>query len=217
MMKLAIVPTALSKATFESRNVTAQIHLIRHGHHSLLGRVLCGRMPGVELDELGCRQMSATAEVIERTAPLAVQSSPQRRAMQSASIIADRCSRAVEIVPAFDEIDMGSWTGANFADLAPDRAWQSWNEKRGSTRPPGGESMVALQKRVVRHLEQLREPQGAIVIVSHAEPIRAALMHYLTTPLDLFYSIEIDPASISTITLDRRRTRVSRVNGEVTA
>jgi broad specificity phosphatase PhoE len=217
MMKLATVPAALSMATFESRNVTAQIHLIRHGHHSLLGRVLCGRMPGVELDELGCRQMSATAEVIERTAPLAVQSSPQRRAMQSASIIADRCSRAVEIVPAFDEIDMGSWTGANFADLAPDRAWQSWNEKRGSTRPPGGESMIALQKRVVRHLEQLRELQGVIVIVSHAEPIRAALMHYLTIPLGLFYLVEIDAASISTITLDGRRTRVSCVNGEVTA
>ena len=77
--------------------------------------------------------------------------------------------------------------------------------------------MIALQKRVVRHLEQLRELQGVIVIVSHAEPIRAALMHYLTIPLGLFYLVEIDAASISTITLDGRRTRVACVNGEVTA
>jgi broad specificity phosphatase PhoE len=217
MMKLAIGPTASSKAMFESRNVTAQIHLIRHGHHSLLGRVQCGRMSEVELDELGCRQMSVTAEAMERTAPLAVQSSPQRRALQSAGIIANRCNLAVEVVPAFNEIDMGQWTGVNFADLASDKAWQAWNEKRGSTQPPGGESMVALQKRVVRHIEQLRDLQGVVAIVSHAEPIRAAMMHYLKIPLDLFYSIEIDPASISTIALEGPRTRVSCVNGEVAA
>src|SRR3954447_10933528 len=147
-MKLAIVPTASSKAMFEGRDVTAHIHLIRHGHHSLLGHVLCGRMPGVELDELGYRQMGAIAKAVERTAPLAVQSSPQRRALQSADIIANRCRLAVEVVPAFDEIDVGRWTGVNFADLASDTAWHAWNEKRGSTPPPGGESMVVLQKRV---------------------------------------------------------------------
>jgi probable phosphoglycerate mutase len=77
--------------------------------------------------------------------------------------------------------------------------------------------MVALQKRVVRHIEQLRDLQGVVAIVSHAEPIRAAMMHYLKIPLDLFYSIEIDPASISTIALEGPRTRVSCVNGEVAA
>jgi probable phosphoglycerate mutase len=216
-MKLAIVPAASSKAMFEGCDVTAQIHLIRHGHHSLLGRVLCGRMPGVQLDELGCHQMAVAAAAIARAAPLAVQSSPQRRALQSAGIVAARCGFAVEIVPAFDEIDMGRWTGANLVDLASDQGWQSWNEKRGSTQPPGGESMVALQSRVVRHVEQLRGQDGSVVIVSHAEPIRAALMHYLGMPLDLFHSLEIDPASISTISLEGPLALVSCVNGEVTA
>jgi broad specificity phosphatase PhoE len=217
MMKLAPGLAASSKAMLESRNVTAHIHLIRHGHHPLLGRVLCGRMPGVQLDEPGCLQMSVTAELIKRTRPLAVQSSPQRRALQSAGIIADTCSIAVEVVPAFDEIDMGQWTGANFADLASDKAWHAWNEKRGSMQPPGGESMVALQKRVIRHIEQLRDLQGVVTIVSHAEPIRAALMYYLEIPLDLFYSVKIDPASVSTIALEGPWTRVSCVNGEVAA
>jgi probable phosphoglycerate mutase len=217
MTKLAIVRAASSKAMFEGCNVTAHLHLIRHGHHPLLGRVLCGRMPGVQLDELGCRQMAVTAAVIGRTAPVAVQSSPQRRALQSAGIIAARCGLAVEIVSVFDEIDMGQWTGASFADLASDKAWQSWNEKRGSMRPPGGESMRTLQNRVVRHVEQFRGQEGSVVIVSHAEPIRAALMHYLRVPLDRFHSIAIDPASVSTIALDGSRARVSCVNGEVTA
>jgi broad specificity phosphatase PhoE len=216
-MKPATARTASSMATFEGADVTTHIHLVRHGHHSLLDHVLCGRMPGVQLTEFGCDQMAVAAEVVTRTVPLAVQSSPQRRALQSAGIIAARCHLAVEIVPGFDEIDMGRWTGAKFADLASDKAWQRWNEKRGSTRPPDGESMAALQRRVIRHIERLRGQDATIVIVSHAEPIRAALMYYLRTPLDHFHSVAIDPASISTISLQGSRSIVSCVNGEVTA
>jgi broad specificity phosphatase PhoE len=174
-------------------------------------------MPGVQLDELGCRQMAAVADLITKIAPLALQSSPQRRALQSAVIVAARCGLAVEIVPAFDEIDMGAWTGAEFARLALDEHWQRWNERRGNTGPPGGESMVDLQRRVVAHIEQLRTPGGPIVIVSHAEPIRAAVMHYLRWPLDDFHSVAINPASVSTISLEGSRGRVARLNEEVSA
>jgi probable phosphoglycerate mutase len=196
--------------------MTTRVHLVRHGHHALLGRILCGRMQGVQLDDLGCEQMSLAAEVIRRSAPTTVQSSPQRRALQSAEIIASRCGLPVEVVPAFDEIDIGQWTGKSFADLAPEKAWQRWNAKRGRARPPGGESMSELQRRVVRYLEQLSSQEGTFVIVSHAEPIRAALMHYLRMPLDRFQSVEIDPASVSTIRFDGRRSAAA-VNGEVTA
>jgi broad specificity phosphatase PhoE len=196
--------------------VATHVHLVRHGHHSLLGRILCGRMPDVALDDLGCRQMASVAEMISAAAPSVLQSSPQRRALQSAAIVAARCGLPVEIVPAFDEIEMGAWTGTEFAALAADHRWRRWNEKRGSTQPPGGESMVALQRRVVRHVEQLRAVGGSIVIVTHAEPIRAALMHYLALPLDDFQSVAIDPASVSTVSLMGSRAIVSRVNGEVT-
>src|SRR5437764_15295476 len=113
-------------------------------------------MRGVPLNEFGCHQMANTAEVLRRHAPLAVQSSPQRRALQSAAIIADRCGCAVEIASGFDEIDMGRWTGAAFTELESDKKWQKWNQRRGRTRPPGGESMAALQRRVVGHLEQFQ-------------------------------------------------------------
>ncbi|HKG99617.1 MAG TPA: histidine phosphatase family protein [Bradyrhizobium sp.] len=190
---------------------------MRHGHHSLLGRVLCGRMPDVALDELGCQQMEAVAEILGSMFPSALQSSPQRRALQSAGILAARCGLPVEIVPAFDEIDMGEWTGAEFSHLASDKRWQRWNEKRGSAKPPGGESMLELQTRVVGHVEQLRAIGGSIVIVTHAEPIRAALMDYLALPLDEFHSVAIDPGSVSTILLEGSRGLVSRLNGEVIA
>lgn len=194
------------------------IHLVRHGHHAMLGHRLCGRTPGVQLDERGCEQMACCAKLIGRT-PAAIQSSPQRRAQQSASILAWRFGLAVEIVPAVDEIDYGEWTSLAFADLEADARWNSWNSGRGTSRPPGGESMRALQQRIVRHLEQLRRVQtdAAIVMVSHAEPIRAALLHYLRIPLDNCLSIDVDPASISTLAVDQAGIRVTQINQRVLA
>ena len=112
---------------------------------------------------------------------------------------------------------MGAWTGVEFSRLALDEGWRRWNEKRGSARPPDGESMVELQTRVVAHIQQLKPLGGPVVIVSHAEPIRAAVMHYLGWPLDDFHSVAIDPASVSTISLEGSRGRVARLNGEVSA
>jgi broad specificity phosphatase PhoE len=194
------------------------IHLVRHGHHAMLGDRLCGRMPGVQLDDLGCRQMSRCAEMIAE-APAAIQSSPQRRTQQSASILAWHFGLPVEIAPDVDEIDYGKWTSQAFADLEGDTRWKRWNTRRSTSRPPGGESMRALQQRVVHHLEQLRrsETDGAIVIVSHAEPIRAALLYYSRTSLDNFFSIQVDPASVSTLAVDKSGIRISRINQQVPA
>ena len=194
------------------------IHLIRHGHHALLARKLCGRTPGINLDELGCRQMQLCAELLT-SRPSAIQSSPRRRARQSAAILAQRFGLAVEIVPAMDELDVGDWTGCAFEELKHDKAWARWNEARGTSRPPNGESMRVLQRRVVDHLEQLRREasDAKVLIVSHAEPIRAALLHYLKRPLDDFMSIAVDPASISTLTADRAGVHVSTINHRVPA
>jgi broad specificity phosphatase PhoE len=194
------------------------IHLVRHGHHAMLGNRLCGRMPGVQLDDRGCRQMSCCADLIGRT-PAAIQSSPQRRAQQSASILAWHFGLPVEIVPAVDEIDYGEWTSLAFTDLVGDSRWDRWNTRRSASRPPGGESMRALQRRMVEHLEKLRGVQsdGPIVIVSHAEPIRAALLYYSGIPLDNFLSVDVDPASISTLALHETGIRVAQINQQVPA
>jgi broad specificity phosphatase PhoE len=192
------------------------IHLVRHGHHALLDTVLCGRMPGVALDELGRRQMEIGAERI-LPVPAVVQSSPQQRALQSAAILSKQLELAVEIVAAVDEIDIGDWTGKSFDDLEADPAWHRWNNRRGSASPPNGESMLGLQHRVVQHLEQIRaDPcDGAILIVSHAEPIRAALLYYANISLDEFFSIDVAPASVSTLCFDRRGVHIAQTSQRV--
>jgi|SRR4051812_1524702 broad specificity phosphatase PhoE len=198
--------------------MTKIIHLIRHGHHALLGTTLCGRMNGVDLDDLGRRQITRCCDAV-RPPPMLIQSSPQRRTMHSAGILAERFGLAVEIVPALNEIDYGEWTGRSFVELEQDPRWLSWNARRETGRPPKGESMRTLQRRVVDHLEQLRRDRSAdtVALVSHAEPIRAALLHYAGIGLGDFLSIVVDPASISTLSVDRNGIRIAEINQGVHA
>jgi broad specificity phosphatase PhoE len=192
------------------------VHLIRHGHHALLGDILCGRMLGVELDDLGCRQIARCAQAIDPR-PTVLQSSPQRRAQQSATILSTYFSLPIEIIIAVDELDYGDWTARSFSALENDPDWAQWNARRGQHRPPNGESMRALQLRVVRYLEQLRDDKtdDTVAIVSHAEPIRAALLYYSRKRLDEFLAIEVDPASVSTLFLAGGEVRIAIINQRV--
>src|SRR5690606_42034417 len=70
-------------------------------------------------------------------APVAIRSSPQPRARDTAAVLADGLGLSVEEAPAFDEIDYGDWTGRSFDALAshpPWRAYNSFRRDRKSTR-----------------------------------------------------------------------------------
>ena len=180
------------------------VFFVRHAAHRYLGRVLVGRMPGVRLEETGHEQALALAERLKDEHITTVQSSPRERACETAEPIAGRAGVPLEIASALDEIDLGEWTGKSFAELNEDVRWQRWNAERAAARPPRGESMRELQRRVLEHLAALHaaDPGGRFVLVSHAEVIRAAVLHCLDMPLDDFARIEIAPATISTIALD---------------
>ncbi|MFW6076611.1 MAG: histidine phosphatase family protein, partial [Hyphomicrobiales bacterium] len=153
--------------------------LVRHARHSLVDHVLVGRKPGVGLSAGGRREAAQLAARFAGRSIARVQSSPRRRARETAAPLADALGLEVEIVPGLDEIDFGQWTGRCFDELAPDPRWQAWNGARSMARPPGGESMIEAQARVVGHIEQLgcTLDGGNAVLVSHCDVIRAALLH----------------------------------------
>jgi broad specificity phosphatase PhoE len=182
-----------------------RIHLVRHASNRLIETVLCGRTVEIGLDEIGRRQAYELASMLSTQRIDLVQASPRRRARETAQPIAARLGCDVEIVPALDELDAGAWSGRTLEALECDERWQHWNAARGSSRPPGGESMRELQCRVLAHLEMLAAmPIEAAVLVSHAEPIRAALMHFRGIPLDDFHHVAVAPASVSSLDVVRR-------------
>jgi len=64
---------------------------------------------------------------------------------------------------------------------------------------PGGESMGTMQTRMVSAIEAVvaDHPGQLVVVVSHADPIKAAIAHYTGVHLDLFQRIVVSPASVT--------------------
>jgi probable phosphoglycerate mutase len=136
------------------------------------------------------------------------------RTQQTASLLGERLGLAPRACEEVAEIHFGAFSGRPFEQLDRERAFQRWNSFRSGTRAPGGELMVQAQARVVAALEWLRteHPDDVVVVVSHADVIKAAMAYWLGTPLDLFQRIEISPASVSVVQLDEHSAMVLSVN-----
>jgi broad specificity phosphatase PhoE len=183
--------------------VATTILLVRHAAHPLLGKVLCGRMPGVALDEVGRGQAVWLGAQLVALRPVALLTSPVSRARDTAAAIAEATGLAAQPCDGLNEIDFGDWTGAGFAALAEDPAWSRWNTARAEACPPGGESMQQAQSRVIAAIQRMQvdHPHGTVVAVSHADIIKAALLWCLGLTLDAYARFDIDPASTSAIAL----------------
>src|SRR5437588_5615088 len=189
-------------------------HLLRHGEHGLLGRVLAGRMPGVGLTERGRAEIAAVAERLAGTGVAALYASPLQRTRETAEIVAERLDLPVEFRDDVIELDYGEWTGATFDAIRADPRWQLWSSQRSLAAIPGGESMRAVQQRIVAAMIELNERHlhETIVLASHGEVIRCALLFALGMPLDFYNRIEIGQGSISTIQIHPGGIRVLAVS-----
>lgn len=176
-------------------------HLVRHAAHDLAERVLCGRKVDVPLNAYGRRQAEELARRLAGEPIGLVLSSPRKRARQTAEPIAAALGLPVGIAAQIDEHDSGIWSGQSFADLARDPRWRLWNERRHEVRPPAGESMAELQMRLLRYLAALaaRHPKDTFVLVTHAEPIRAVLLHDRGLPLKDFWCVDVPLACAATV------------------
>jgi broad specificity phosphatase PhoE len=185
-------------------------HFLRHGEHGLLGKVLAGRMPGVGMTERGRAEIASQAERLAREKIAAIYASPLQRTRETAEIVSARLSLSIEFRDDLLELDFGEWTGATFDAIRADPRWQAWSTQRSLAAIPGGESMRAVQQRIVAAIIELNERHlhETVVLASHGDVIRAALLYALGMPLDFYNRIEIGQGSISTISLGAGGIRV---------
>ena len=194
----------------------ADFLFIRHGAHDYLGRAMAGDTPGVHLNELGRAQAEHLAEKISLLPIDAIYSGPLERVRQTAEPISRRFNLPLHVADEFTEIGLGEWTNKSFSELAAEESWHHFNSFRSSTAPPGGELMLQVQARVIRKLMALRDQHRFVVIVTHGDVIRCAVSHFAGIHLDMFFRIEIDPASLTLLELgaDFARIRLLNAPGE---
>ncbi len=191
------------------------ILLIRHAVNDVMkAKKLAGWMPDVHLNDEGRQQAEDVAERLKQLPIKAIYASPLDRTRETAMPLAAALNMQVEFREGLGEVQYGEWTGQSLEDLAKHDLWKVVQMYPSGMRFPGGETLRAMQARIVNELDAINAayPRDIVAVFSHADVIKAALAHYLGVHLDLFQRIVIDPTSVSIVTLTPFGPRVLRVN-----
>lgn len=177
--------------------------LVRHATTAATGKRLGGWTPGVHLDEPGLEQAEATAQRLALLPLAAVYASPLERTQETAHAVARPHGLAVQTRPDLGEVDYGEWTDLPLGQLRRRKLWKTIQAAPSRVTFPGGESIRGMQARAVEAVESLAaaHPDDVIVLVSHADVIKAIVAHFAGMPLDTFQRLVIGPASVSVLLL----------------
>lgn len=192
------------------------ILLIRHAVNDFVktGK-LAGWTPGVHLNDEGKAQAMALGQRLAELPLAQIYASPIERTMQTAAAIAKHHPKlTVEVNTDIGEVRYGDWEGMAISDLQRRKMWNVVQEYPSRASFPNGETMRAVQVRIVNALESLarKHPDEMIALVFHADLIKMALAHYLGMHLDVFQRIVISPASISVMHLGHSRPYIVGMN-----
>ncbi len=153
--------------------------LIRHGESEGNRDRIFTPTPEVSITEAGRAQVrSAAAWIASRYAPVRIVSSPFRRAIQTAEIIAERVAVPVAVEEDLRERSYGELAGLPYtaARTSPGYdpvAYWTWCP------PGGGETLVDVAVRAGRVLDRVAAatPDGDVVVVSHGAVMMALWRH----------------------------------------
>lgn len=176
-----------------------------------------GRSP-VPLNERGRRQAEAVASSLAGVAFSAVVASPQRRTQETAEVIARSRGLTVETEPGLDEVWLGRWQGKKPAEIQNDPDFERYVSDVTYC-CDAIEPAEAVERRVVEVVERLRLKAAAaspgpeaLVLVSHADPLRLLLAHYLSMELASYRRLRVDPASVSLLRFAPRGVALMALN-----
>ena len=188
------------------------IYLVRHGRTDLIGKQLCGNLPGIHLNEEGKNQARKAAEYLSAFPIKGIHSSPLERACETAAPLAGRLGLAVEPEEFLRELNFGDYQGKG-EDLDTDTLWKQFLSNPAGVKFPHGESVSETRQRVAAGLDALSQKYGSnesIVCVAHCEVLRLAVCEAIQLPDDHLHRLTIEPASISLVecTVDRKTRRM---------
>ncbi len=189
--------------------------LIRHASNDFLkeGR-LAGWTPGLHINGQGQREADALARRLAHIPLSAIYSSPLERAVDTARAVAACHQLDVQIRKDLGETHTGEWTGKLINQVRDSETWKKIQERPVGVPLPGGESIDQVQARMVAAIDAIiaAHPNQVVAVVSHADPLKAVIAHYLGLDLNNFQRIAINPASVTVFFFGERGPVLFRLN-----
>ncbi len=179
--------------------------------------MFCGRGLDIDLTPDGLAMAQAFAEFYRDMRWRAIYASPLRRALATARPTAELAGLTVRPLDGLAEIDYGKWDGrtADDVDHAFHDDYVRWTADPAWNAPTGGETAVALARRVLGAVETIvaeqggsedgsHDAEGDVLVVSHKAAIRVALCGLLGVDVGRFrFRFACPTASVSVIEFGR--------------
>ena len=149
-------------------------------------------------------------QAIDRAAALAASLRRADRVWTSPALAARQTAEALgleaTVEPLLAEQDFARWASRGFEEVQAEdpEGMAAWLSDPDAA-PHGGESLAAVARRGAALMERLASESGHTIGVSHAVPIRAAMVHVLGAPLSSVWKIDIEPLSLTEFRSDGRR------------
>lgn len=155
------------------------LFLVRHGRTAANLESRYVGWSDHRLDETGLAQAEELARRLAGEGIQRVFSSPVRRCVQTAEILADRWDASVRTVHDLHELETGEWKGLSEEEVEErwPGAYREWRENPHRVEVAGRESLRDVRHRALRAVDQigraqLSEPDVPAVVVTHLAIIR---------------------------------------------
>jgi broad specificity phosphatase PhoE len=178
----------------------AKLILARHGETVWnVEKIYRGRAD-VNLDEVGIKQAELLGKYLSNWKLEAIYSSPLKRALDTANIVARYQKIGVHVAEGFIDFDYGEWQSLPEEEakrLYP-TLHNEWHNNPHKVKMPGGESLEDVRKRAIEVVNDvLPKYQGSILLVSHRVVNKVLICSLLGLDNSHFWNINLDVGGIT--------------------
>jgi len=192
-----------------------EIILVRHGETEWnVEEVFRGRID-IGLNETGLRQAKLLAEYLSGVKIDAVYSSPLRRALKTAEVIASPHKLKVKIAPGLIDFDFGKWQGLRLQEVK-DRykeLYSEWVSSPHLVKIPDGESLSDVRERALAVVDEvMAKYEGTIALISHRVVNKVLICALLGLDNSHFWGIKQDTGGTTTFSYINQRFILTKHN-----
>jgi broad specificity phosphatase PhoE len=179
---------------------------VRHGETDLNRDRRFRGMSDAPLNEQGRLESRGAARLLSGLGVSAVHTSPVRRAVETAEIIAGELGANVVINEGFIDIDYGEWQGLTVEEVQEKfgGTLDAWLSDPGGFTFPGGESMLDVRSRLEPALLGIvrDNPGGPVAAVSHLAVLKVCFILMMGVEFGWFWKLGLDNGSVGLFSHD---------------
>ena len=181
------------------------VKLIRHGESVFNKKGIIQGHTNSPLTETGIEQAKLTGLWLKENAKITrIYTSPLKRALQTAEVIAQILGVELILTEEFKEICLGEWEGKSIEEIK-EKDWGNlrlWYTEPLKARIPKAENLIEFRDRVINTFLKIieKEKEGEIAIVSHGGVISVIIAYILNLDMNHIWRMKLNNASISEVT-----------------